>query len=210
MNEASTPPVIVYGAGDHGLVVAEAASLAGRRVLGFLDDNLAEGASVGGYPVLAGRRNMSDFDAEFIVAVGDNDKRFELTNHLLADRTPLATIIHPGAHVSPSARIAGGSFIGPGAVVNPRASIDRGVIVNSAAVIEHDCEIEAAVHIAPGAVLTGRIFVGMRTLIGARAVVLPGRVIGDGVTIGAGAVVIRDVAAGQRVAGVPARVLDSV
>ena len=41
-------------------------------------------------------------------------------------------------------------------------------------------------------------------LIGSHAVVLPGMKIGAGATIGAGAVVVKNVAAGETVFGVPA------
>ena len=49
--------------------------------------------------------------------------------------------------------------------------------------------------------------VGRRASIGSGAVVLGGVRIGEGALVGAGAVVTRDVAAGETVAGVPARVL---
>jgi acetyltransferase-like isoleucine patch superfamily enzyme len=49
--------------------------------------------------------------------------------------------------------------------------------------------------------------VGRRASIGSGAVVLAGIRIGEGALVGAGAVVTRDVAPGETVAGVPARVL---
>lgn len=54
---------------------------------------------------------------------------------------------------------------------------------------------------------TATITVGPRAFIGARAFVLPGVSIGAGAVVGAMAVVTRDVPAGTRVAGNPARAL---
>ena len=51
------------------------------------------------------------------------------------------------------------------------------------------------------------VTIGADVWIGGRAVVLPGVTIGDGAIVAAGAVVASDVAAGDRVAGVPARPL---
>ena len=48
--------------------------------------------------------------------------------------------------------------------------------------------------------------VGKRVSLGSGCVILPGVTIGDGAMIGAGAVVTKDVAPGETVAGVPARV----
>ena len=51
------------------------------------------------------------------------------------------------------------------------------------------------------------VAIGADVWIGGRAVILPGVTVGDGALIAAGAVVTRDVAAGTRVAGVPARAM---
>ena len=201
----STRPVLIYGAGDHGLVVAEAADCAGRRVLGFIDDQVAAETSLGSWKVLGSAADINPDDAEVIVAIGNNTTRFTVTNRLVYEGVRLARIIHPGAHVSGSALIAEGVYIGPGAVVNARARLDRSVIVNSGAIVEHDAEIEAAVHLAPRATLTGNVFIGMRAMLGAGCIVLPNRVIGADAIIGAGAVVNRDVADNTKVIGVPAK-----
>ncbi|MEJ6391713.1 sugar O-acetyltransferase [Gymnodinialimonas sp. 2305UL16-5] len=54
------------------------------------------------------------------------------------------------------------------------------------------------------------IEIGADVWVGGGALILPGVQIGDGAIVGAGAVVTRDVAAGARVVGNPARALGSV
>jgi UDP-2-acetamido-3-amino-2,3-dideoxy-glucuronate N-acetyltransferase len=54
-----------------------------------------------------------------------------------------------------------------------------------------------------------RIIVGRGVSIGSGAVIMGGVHLGEGALVGAGAVVTNDVAAGETVAGVPARVLSS-
>ena len=56
----------------------------------------------------------------------------------------------------------------------------------------------------------GRITIGSRVFIGQNAIILLGVTIGDGAIVGAGAVVTKDVPAGMVVAGVPARVVNTV
>ena len=204
-------PLLVYGAGGHGLVVAEAAHAAGFEPMGFIDDAAPPALAVGRWPVLGGGDMAEEIatsaDARVIIAIGDNSTRFQTQRRLASRGLSLATIIHPSAQVSPSAHVHAGAFIGPLAVVHAEAVVWAGAIVNSAAVVEHHGQVGDASHVAPGAVLTGRVTVGARALVGARAVVLPGVKIGDDAIVGAGAVVLCDVAAGQTVAGNPARVI---
>ena len=59
----------------------------------------------------------------------------------------------------------------------------------------------------PGAVLAGGVRVGARALVGAGAACRPHVAIGADAVVGTGAAVVAPVADGQRVGGVPARVL---
>jgi maltose O-acetyltransferase len=58
-----------------------------------------------------------------------------------------------------------------------------------------------------GVRVSGDVRVGARCLVGSGAVILQGLTIGDDAVVAAGAVVTHDVAAGETVAGVPARPL---
>jgi len=195
-------PLLIYGTGPHGLVVAEAADAADFDVLGFVDQAPQSGR-VGRWPVF--KDMPTDIgQAAFIVAIGDNMARRRISSDLGQMGMPGATVIHPTAWVSPSAKLGGNVYIGAQCVVNAGAQIASGVIINSGAIIEHDCVIGAYTHIAPRAVLTGEVQVGELCLISAGAVIKPRMRIGDDCVVGAGAVVIDHVTNNQTVVGVPA------
>jgi len=191
--------LVIFGAGDHGLVVAEAAELAGWSVVGFLDDAVEPGTTVGRWDVLTERP-----DEPIIVAVGDNHARERVIAELVDQGATLASVVHPTAFVSDSAELGDGVFVGPMAIVHAEAMIGYGAVVNSHAIVEHHGQLHRCAHLAPNATLCGRVTVGRQSLIGAGAVVLPAVAVGSRAIVGAGAVVRTDVADGETVVGNPA------
>jgi acetyltransferase-like isoleucine patch superfamily enzyme len=90
-----------------------------------------------------------------------------------------------------------------------------GVTIGSRSLIGYGCRILSSNHRigSQGAFGQGHIHepvhIGRDTWLGAGVTVLPGVSIGDGAVVGAGSVVTRDVPAGARAAGVPARVFQA-
>lgn len=197
--------LVIYGAGDHGQVVADAAIASGWDLLGFLDDRRSI-RQVGLWPLID-ESVLEDPQIHVLVAVGNNMARRELCERLFERDIALATVVHPTAWISPSAKLGAGVYIGPQAAINMGAAIEDGAIINTGAVVEHHCHIGAYAHLAPRVALGGRVVVGSECLIGIGTSVCPSVHIGDGCTVGAGTVVIRDVVAHQTVVGVPARPL---
>lgn len=204
MAALSLPTLVIFGAGGHGRVVADAALAAGQW--GRVRATDREPAKVGslllpGLPVEA----FDDALAGGVVvhvAIGSATSR---AREALAAGRPLATVIHPGASVSPFATLGEGSFVAARAVVAPGARIGMAVIVNHGAVVDHDVQVGAFSHVAPQVALGGGVRVGERVLLGTGACVLPGVRIADDVVVGAGAVVREDIAGPGTWAGVPAR-----
>ena len=207
--------MVLFGAGGHAAVVADAAVSAGFVLAGVLADRRPDGEGTppfGGVPWLGDPEDPDSSLADLLsrgarvhAAVGDPAIR----RRWLADRLDVAaTIVHPSAVVSPSATIGPGVFIGPGAVINARALVETGAIVNSAAVVEHDAWVGAFAHVAPAAVLLGGARVGPDSLVGASSVVLPEIEVGSGSTLAAGAVASTSIPAGVVARGVPARFED--
>ena len=196
----------IYGAGGHGMVVADAAASDRWLVRGFVDDQ-PEGSKAERSRVVERDQMLERADIAVIVAVGDNTVRQRLCRELREAGRVLATVVHACAELGRDVQLGEGVFIGAMAVVNAAAQVGDGAIINTAAVIEHHCRVGAFAHIAPNATLCGGASVGTRSLVGANAVLLPGVTVGDDCTVGAGAVVTKTVEDGDTVIGNPARVL---
>ena len=178
--------LLILGAGGHGHSVAEAV-LAGDmfRLVGFVDDAESELHSVWDLPVfgiafdLAPYRQHAEVAA---VAIGNNTLREELHNRLLVAGFALATVLHPKAMASPSARVGAGSAVMAGAVVGPEAKLGSGVIVNCGAVVDHHCQVEDFGHLGVNAAMAGG------SVLGHGAWMQAGVVLGYGAKVAAGIV----------------------
>ncbi|MBS0196777.1 MAG: acetyltransferase [Planctomycetes bacterium] len=196
--------IILIGGGGHALVVAEAATLAGHALAGFVDDQppaLLE--RLGVCSRLGTLESLAQFSGPRILCIGDVNCRRRLAARI--DLTNAFNVIHPTAFVSPSARLGKGIYVGPNAVIHSRASVGDHAIINSGAIVEHECTVGTHCHIAPAAALGGNVSIGPGSLVGLGARILPSITIGDGAIIGAGSVVVEDVGNGAKVKGVPAR-----
>ena len=202
------PSLLLFGAGGHARVVADAASRSGEWATVQASDRNSEicvGELLPGMAMvtssdLSGAKGQS---CALHVSIGHNASRQREAMALGLER--LATVVHPNASVSPHAFVAAGCFIAAQSVLAPGAQLGTGVIINHAAVVDHDVRIGPFSHIAPGAVLGGAAQIGARVLVGAGAVVLPGVSVCDDAVLGAGAVVSANVLTAGTWAGVPAR-----
>lgn len=201
--------LLIVGAGGHGKVVADAAmQMKQWKAIAFIDKQYPTIKEVLSLPIIADEIENIDYTSEYsdvIIAVGDNQRRFQLAQDFVAAGFKLVSIIHPRATVSPDAIIDPGSVIFANAVVNPGAYIGESSIINTGAVIEHDCKLEKAVHISPNASLAGNVTVGEFSWIGIGSSVIQHINIGKHCTCGAGSVVIDNVSDNSTVVGVPAK-----
>ena len=197
--------LLIFGAGGHGRVVADAALRAGlwlRVIASDRDPARCEGRFLYGVPLLSPGQALP-LAAQVHIAIGSAAGREREVTAL--GKGVLTSVIHPLSSVSPHAEIAPGCFIAAQSVVAPGAELGTSVIVNHGAVVDHDCVVGEFSHIAPRSALGGAVRVGRHVLVGSGATVLPGLRIADDVVIGAGAVVCDDLPHAGVYAGVPAR-----
>lgn len=213
MIDGTLTPLLVVGAAGHASVVAEAAAVCGRfRLVAYLDTLLDPGpeAEIDGVPLLHSLyavRDLRIHPRSAVVAVGDNRARLRLCSEMTEGGLELATIVHPAAHVAPSATVGEGTVVLAGAVVSSRARLGRAVIVNTGASIDHDCVLGDGAHLSPGSHLGGWVAVGEGTWLGVGAAVRDRVSVGAWSIVGVGAAVVRDLPDRVVAYGVPARVV---
>lgn len=200
--------VIIIGAGGHAKVIADIIEKSGDEVVGFLDDNKENGATViKNYKVIGGSNNrfamaITKENVEFVIAIGDNQKRKEISN---SPNLKFYTAIHPSAQIGLDVRIEEGTVIMANSCINSSAKIGKHCIINTGAIIEHDNIIEDYVHISPNATLGGTVKIGESTHVGIGSIVKNNITICKNCTIGAGAVVVKNILEEGTYVGVPAR-----
>lgn len=161
-----TKTLLILGAGGHGKAVAEAALLSGdwQRVL-FVDDRWPQLEESFGLPVVADVAGLSRIalhsDAA-IAAVGSNALREQWQQAIIASGLSPATVVHPRACVSPTARIGAGSAIMALAMVGVDVHIGEGAIINANATVDHDASLGDFAHLGVGVQIAGSVRVGAR------------------------------------------------
>jgi len=203
-----TAAVGIVGVGDQAREMAGYVLDAGREVSFHAAEHahLAEAAADArlAAPVLSlADAHARHPDTPVIVALGYPGDRSRLAGAWPGEL--FATHVSARAWLAPGVEIGEGSVVCPGAILNRLAVLGRHVLVNIGATISHDCRIGDFVTVSPGANVAGHVALGEGSFVGIGATISDRVQVGQGCLIGAGAVVVRDVADGQVVAGVPAR-----
>ncbi len=188
--------LVIYGAWGFSHVVAETAVLVGWNVLGFVDPEPPEDATVvQGFPA----------DTSVFVAIGNNQLREFVQHRLRENDRDVVSVFHPTASVSPSASVGIGCYLAEYAVVRSNSSVGSGTLLNSGSVVSHNCRIETFVTFGPNAAIAGNVEIGSRTMVGVGSSVRPFAQVGCDCVIGAGAAVIGNIPDNTLAIGVPAK-----
>ncbi len=197
--------------GDFGEIV-ELCADAGVKLAGLLTPTKA--TEIRGIPVLGDDAAAADLPERMkhlplILGVGGAALRRKLVQHYQDLGFRFASLIHPSARVSPTARLGAGVILDIDTNVSADVVIGDFVVLNTRANVMHDSTVGEQTIVSPNAVVLGRVEIGQNAYIGANCTILPHLSIGNGATVGAGAVVTKPVPDGVIVAGNPARELRS-
>jgi len=193
----------IAGTGSFAAEIAEYARDAGQHVVALLEwlDPARVGTRIHGLPVIQ-LGPPPDEDARVVIASGGD--LAEVAGMLRELGWQGAELVHPAAHVAPSATVAAGTLIGPGGVVGAETAIGEHTRLARGALIGHHTQIGSAVMVNPGANIAGKCTIGDGCFIGMGAVVTQGVKVGERAVVAAGALVLQDVAPDERVQGLPA------
>jgi UDP-3-O-[3-hydroxymyristoyl] glucosamine N-acyltransferase len=149
---------------------------------------------------------LSGVDA-VIAAIADGGERLRVLRAARDAGLDLPVLVHPQAHLSPTARVGAGAVICAGACLQGDVVVGEAAWISEAVVLSHDVGVGPGASVGPGSVLAGRSRVGDNAVLGLRVSVIPDCVVGEGAMVESGGVVVRDLPPNCTAAGVPARPL---
>jgi sugar O-acyltransferase (sialic acid O-acetyltransferase NeuD family) len=212
----SKSPIVIVGCGGFGREVHDVIDAINRKspsweVVGYVDDepkptnrHLVERRGsrlLGQVDWLAREGN----DVQYIIGIGASSIRATIDRRLAAIGLTSPVLIHPAATLGHDVQIDPGTIICAGVRVTTNISLGRHVHLHVNTTVGHDCNLRDYVTVHPLVAISGAVVIGREAMIGTKSAILPGLTIGPNAVVGACACVVRDVADGTTVKGVPAR-----
>ncbi len=199
--------VIIYGGGGLSKMIIETVRVLGCYTIeGIIDDNMAKGTDVIGSPVLGGADVLPELYARGIRmavnsvgGIGNYEVRLNVFHTLAEAGFVCPAIVHPTAHVDPSARLAAGVLVLAQSYVSGNARVGMGTLINNTVVVSHDNVLGSCVNLSPGATLAGDVIIDDYAQLGMNVNVNIGVHIGQCARIANGATIKADVPANKRV-----------
>lgn len=172
------------------LETVELAEASRTKIIGIIEkDNDENKSHFEGIPILGTDEDLPDMERlkkiPLVVAPDSPSVRQKLYEKYSQMGFQFGNLIHPGASISPSARLGKGLVISDRAYISSRVTLDDFVKINIGATFMHDVSVGAFTTVAPGALLLGNVCVGRRCYVGANATLLPQVSIGDECLVGA-------------------------
>ena len=206
------PQLVIIGAGGFGretLAWAEQSVQVGVdwTIKGLIDDNpdALLGKNTPGRYLGKISDHQPAAEEVFVCAIGVPAFKRRCSELIASRGGRFTRLFHRTAVLGHNVECAEGVILCPYAVASANNRLGRGVAINLHASVDHDANVGDWSQINCHCDLTAAVQVGEEVFMGSRVSVIPNVRIGDRAYIGAGTVVLRDVPAGWRVVGMPAR-----
>ncbi len=180
------------------------------KICGVLDDNLSLlGSDICGYPVI-GQVTLESIgrDEKAVLCISTHRDillRGCITARLKLEPDKWATLIHPQATVSSSAKIGPGVILYAGSRVGPDTTIGLNSFLYYNSVLHHDSCIGDNTQVCAGVSIAGFVNVGSRCYLGIGSVLRDNINVADDIFIGMGSVVTRTLFIPGTYMGLPAK-----
>lgn len=204
--------LIIIGAGNVGGFLAFNQHLFAEQfnIIGFLDDDAAKhGKAFYDLKVLGNTEHLFTLDKNTAVAIGigfPKAKR-KVFEKIKNNGNDFPSFISSKAWVSNNVSVGKGVILYPGVSINYQTIISDFVIMNMNCAVGHDCTIGKFCALAPGVNLGGFTVLEEAVDMGIGSATKQNILVGKDAVVGGQAMLVKNVEAGTKVAGVPARVI---
>jgi sugar O-acyltransferase (sialic acid O-acetyltransferase NeuD family) len=181
------------------------------RLVGFIDDTPAKRAIGSALAPVLGREALEQYPEALVLAVPGSPTSYparrQVIDALGLPPARFATVVHSGAHVSPTARLGHNVLVMAGVVVTSNAVVGNHVCLLPNSVIHHDVDIGDYTLVGSNVTIAGGVKIGENCYISSASSFKNGLRIGARTLVGLGSTVTGDLPVDSRVAGNPARAL---
>lgn len=207
--------IYALGVGHNTSVFIDLAEACGYAVKGLYHFNDERTGEIDhGFEILGSFKDLLSKPTlkgmNFLLTMGDNKIRTELSNQIISLGRVVPSLIHPTAVISRFAKISPvGVYISPFTYVQADSSIGDNTVLLSHVNISHTTNIGRSCFIAGGATIGAYTTMGDFVFVGQGALSISAKAkhIGHHAYIGARSLLTRDIPANVVVAGSPARIL---
>lgn len=199
--------LVLYGASNPTPLKILSALGEEWQLLGFIDDQPAQGAGFG-YRILGGKEAIASLNPErtyfFNNVFGRMATRRKISKLMEKEGCRFANLLSPDVDLS-MVELGDGVAVEQCVALDAFVRLGNHTIVKRSASVGHETVLGDFVFVGPGATVCGRGRIEDGVYVGAGSLLRDGVSVAAGAVIGAGAVVVKDVPAGLTVVGNPAR-----
>lgn len=206
--------IYALGIGHNSPVFIDLALACGYEIAGLYHYNNTRTSEIDhGYEIIGSFEDLFAKDSlsgmSFLLTMGDNQIRKDLSERIIAKGGKVPTLIHPTAVISAFVQISEiGVYISPFTYVQADSSIGSNTVLLSHVNISHTTHIGNNCFVAGGATIGAYTEVGDNVFVGQGALSISAKVksIGNNAYIGARALLTKDVPENAVVMGSPAKI----